>query len=130
MDSVLLDTDVFSYILKNDSRGRAYQSHIQGKRACLSFMTVAELYRWTIMRNWQSKRVDQMRNEIKQHVVIPFDDAMAWQWAQIMSQKGRPMASSDAWIAATAVRYDIPLVTHNRQHFAHVPGLRTISEAA
>jgi predicted nucleic acid-binding protein len=28
----------------------------------------------------------------------------------------------DAWIAANALRHDIPLLTHNRKHYEH-PGL-------
>jgi hypothetical protein len=33
------------------------------------------------------------------------------------------------WIAACAVRYGIPLVTHNRRHFEGIPGLEMICEA-
>ena len=31
MEAVLLDTDVFSYLLKDDSRAEFYRKHIQGK---------------------------------------------------------------------------------------------------
>jgi len=44
-------------------------------------------------------------------------------------RSGRPIATADAWNAATALLLGLPLVTHNRSHFAHVAGLTIISEA-
>ena len=39
------------------------------------------------------------------------------------------MADNDLWIAATAIRHSIPLLSNNRRHFADIPGLVLISEA-
>jgi tRNA(fMet)-specific endonuclease VapC len=44
MPTLLLDTDVFSFLLKGDSRANAYTPLLQGHRLALSFMTVAELF--------------------------------------------------------------------------------------
>lgn len=33
------------------------------------------------------------------------------------------------WIAAIALRYDLPIVTHNRRDFSDIPNLIVISEA-
>jgi tRNA(fMet)-specific endonuclease VapC len=41
-------------------------------------------------------------------------------------RKGRELTHADAWIAATALAYDLALVTHNNQHFAAVDGLQLI----
>jgi predicted nucleic acid-binding protein len=38
------------------------------------------------------------------------------------------LATLDAWIAATALRHGLRLVTHNRRHFEGITGLRIISE--
>ncbi len=51
MPTLLLDTDVFSFLLKGDSRANAYSDLIQGHRLALSFMTVAELFQWAAIRN-------------------------------------------------------------------------------
>ena len=40
----------------------------------------------------------------------------------------RPISPQDAWIAATALRYQIPLVTHNAADFDAVEGLTIITE--
>jgi predicted nucleic acid-binding protein len=41
---------------------------------------------------------------------------------------GRPIATSDAWIAATATLLDVPLLTHNAGDFESEPGLNVISQ--
>jgi predicted nucleic acid-binding protein len=92
-------------------------------------VTVAELYRWAIKRNWGAQRLAELRNRLRQYVVLPYDDAMAWEWAAVSSMKGRPMPATDAWIAAAAIRHRIPLATHNRKHYLDVPSLVVISEA-
>jgi predicted nucleic acid-binding protein len=40
---------------------------------------------------------------------------------------GRRIESADPWIAATALLYSAPLVTHNRNDYPGVPGLTLIS---
>lgn len=40
---------------------------------------------------------------------------------------GRRIECADAWIAATAVLYDAPLITHNRVDYLGVPGLIVMS---
>jgi predicted nucleic acid-binding protein len=37
---------------------------------------------------------------------------------------GRPISVGDAWIAATALAYNAPLVTHNPDDFLNVPNLQ------
>jgi predicted nucleic acid-binding protein len=44
-------------------------------------------------------------------------------WAKIKfeaKKKGRPIDTADAWVSAVALMFDIPLVTHNRQHFENI----------
>ena len=39
---------------------------------------------------------------------------------------GRRIEVADAWIAATALPYEVPLVTSNPVDYADVPGLRLL----
>ncbi|HYE18967.1 MAG TPA: PIN domain-containing protein, partial [Tepidisphaeraceae bacterium] len=80
-------------------------------------------------RNWGTVRTNRLLHELSQCVVLPYDDQLAWEWARVTSIKGIPVESSDAWIAATALRHGLPLITHNRRHFEQIPGLTVISEA-
>jgi predicted nucleic acid-binding protein len=69
-----------------------------------------------------------LQEHLQQYVILEYDEPLAWEWARIMSIKGRPVAATDAWIAAAAVRHGLTLVTHNRQDFEGIEKLKMISE--
>ena len=127
MSRLLVDTSVVSYLLKKHSLAPLYWEILRGNLLGISFMTVAELYRWPIERNWSEQRTDALRLHLRGYSVLPYDDTMSWEWARIKSRRGRPMSDPDAWIAATAVCYEVPLVTHNSRHFLHIDGLKIIT---
>jgi tRNA(fMet)-specific endonuclease VapC len=92
-------------------------------------MTVAELLRWAEQHAWGENKLTQLKHTIQNYVVLHSDNDICWHWAKVRSIKGRPMPEGDAWIAATALRYDLPLITHNVKDFEHLQnlGLRLIS---
>jgi tRNA(fMet)-specific endonuclease VapC len=124
---LLVDTSVISYLLKKHSLAPLYWEILKGNLLGISFMTVAELYRWPMERNWSERRIADLRLHLRGYNVLPYDDAMSWEWAKIKSRRGRPISDPDAWIAATAIRYEVPLVTHNPRHFLHVEELEVIT---
>jgi len=128
---VLVDTNIVSFEFRNDSRLNLYRKHVLGLRQAVAFVTLAELYQWPLERKFSSKRTTDLELHLRQYVVLPIDDQLARRWAELrfaMKQSGKSISHEDAWIAATALRHEIPLVTHNRRHFEHVPGLMLISE--
>jgi len=58
MNPVVLDTDVVSFLFKNDSRSQAYLPHLSDRQWLISFMTEAELEQWALLSNWHAKRID------------------------------------------------------------------------
>lgn len=125
--TLLVDTSVVSYLLKNHSLARHYRERLEGNLLGVSFMTVAELYCWPLQRGWGEKRIEELQAHLSSYVVLRHDDGMSWDWARLVSEKGRPMSFPDAWIGATALRYGVPLVTHNARHFNHIDGLEIIT---
>ena len=84
-------------------------------------MSVAELYRWTEKRNWSRGNVRDLERMLGGFVVLSYDNDLAWAWARLTAaceRGGRPIPTADAWIAATAIRHDLPLLTNNTRHFA------------
>lgn len=127
---VVLDTDVVSFLFKGDTRAEAYRPHLRGKILALSFMTVAELYQWAFVRNWGPERIARLEQQLARYVIVPYDRELCWQWARICAERqrlGRPISVQDAWIAATALRHACPLVTHNKEDYADIPGLTVIT---
>jgi tRNA(fMet)-specific endonuclease VapC len=132
MDFVLVDTDVVSFTFKRDTRRSLYRGHLDGKLLFISFMTVAELDPWADARNWGKRKRAELAAFLQPYTVIDSDRELCRTWAQVKNvaqRAGHHLDTADAWIAATALLYEVPLITHNRGHFAHIQGLRVISES-
>lgn len=131
MKTVLLDTNIISYILKNDTRANLYKSYLRGNILAISFMTVAELYQWAAIRNWGDKRIKGMENALRNFLVLPFDIEVCRIWGNIRAKcrsVGRPISPQDAWIASAALQHKIPLITHNPEDFNFIEEIKVISE--
>src|SRR5215210_4769039 len=77
VESLVLDTDVCSFLLKRDTRAELYRPDLQGRRLCLSFQTVAELYRWAEERNWGEERRRRLEETLRNYVVLPLNPPLA-----------------------------------------------------
>lgn len=131
MSVVLLDTNIVSYLFKRDTRAALYAPHVQGQELAISVMTVAELFQWAEMRSWGQARTAELERHLDRYTILPVDIPACRKWAFVRSHrstKGLPISPQDAWVAATALRYELPLVTHNKDDFQEIPGLTIISE--
>ena len=63
---LVVDTDVISYLFKQDTRGDLYKPHLHGHLLVISPMTRAELEDWALEHNWGQRRRDEMRVHLKQ----------------------------------------------------------------
>lgn len=130
-DIVVVDTNVVSYLFKRDTRGVLYAPHIEGKLQMIAAQTFAELELLPLNNNWGRKRHMALRTYLQKFVVVETTEEISLLWAKVQAHAkriGRPITVGDSWIAATALAYDAPLVTHNRKDFEKVPGLTVISE--
>jgi predicted nucleic acid-binding protein len=132
-DIVLLDTDVFSFLGKTGNKTAAlYQKHVATKTIALSFVTVGELLLWPRVRNWGPQKIADLQRRISLAQVIPYDMRLCETYADLkekITKAGSPVPDNDLWIAATAVRHSLPLVTHNRRNFDDIPDLVLVCEA-
>jgi predicted nucleic acid-binding protein len=131
MDAVLLDTDVFSYLMKpNDSRAALYRPHIKDKTVAVSFVTVGELYYGAQKRQWSHKSIQSLEDRLKAVVIVPYDAELCRVYARTRAAiaTGFTVAPNDLWIASCAIRHGVPLITNNRRHFERIPRLTIISE--
>ena len=128
MSAVLLDTNIVSFLMRGDSRAEAYRSHLEGKTLAVSFMTVAELYEGAYRKQWGAARMAGLDAQLKNYLVVPYSPRVCLCWGQIRAErKHQPISVDDAWIAAVALAYDCPLVTHNPADFANINGLKIIT---
>ena len=130
-DVRILDTDVFSFIYKNYPEATPYLDDLWGFIPALTFVTVAELYKWAYLRHWSARNLSNLEQRLHQYLILPYDESVARQWAKIQTAiAGRTYPANDAWIAATTITFGCTLLTHNPQDFQDIPGLDIISYSA
>jgi len=124
---------VFSFLNKRgDTRAALYQKYVVGKTIALSFVTVGELLFWSKTKNWGPQKIADLEKRISLTTVISYDKLLCETYAELkakIKKAGSPCPDNDLWIAATAVRHSISLVSHNRRNFDDIPGLVLLCEA-
>ena len=117
MNGVLLDTTVASLLHPRRRLSHlrsAFAKDLTGRTPAISFQTVAELWCWAEERQWGPSLRDGLTGFIQQFVVLPYSSELAQTWARVMThtrRRGRRLEAGDAWIAASAVLYGVPLLT-------------------
>ena len=131
-EHALLDTNIVSCIMKGDELGRIYGRRLKGKTTWIAFVTAGEMYFGAEKRKWGLKKRRRLQLILDGFALIPYDQEIALRYGSVRAEReaqGKPIGFADAWIAACALCYDIPLATHNRRDFEHIPGLDLITEA-
>jgi tRNA(fMet)-specific endonuclease VapC len=130
MTPVVVDTDVVSFLFKNDSRAQLYLPWMRDRDLLVSFMTEAELEQWILLARWGADRARRFRIFMTGFASVPSSRDLILQWAEVMvaaRANGRRIEAADAWIAATAVLYGATLLTHNPKDYLGVPNLHVLS---
>ena len=130
--SVVCDTDVFSFLFNRDPvRGPRYARYLEGPNVFLPFSVVGELLFGAEDAGWGPVRRHQLERTIRRYQIEYPNYVVCEIWAEIRvaaQQVGRRIEREDAWVAATALYLDLPLVTHNARHYSVVGGLRILTE--
>ena len=96
----------------------------------VSVISIGEIEYGMEFRRWGPARREQIRSILGGFFPLQPDTATARTWALIKAdgeRKGRPMGHAEGWIAATALRFNVPLVTHNARDFESVTDLTVIT---
>ena len=64
-------TRVVSMLFKGDTRALAYRPPITGRLLGISIMTLAELERWSLERNWGQGRKLELAQHLTRYTVLP-----------------------------------------------------------
>jgi len=120
---VVLDTDVTSFAFKHRTLPPPIVAAMLHNRLCITFVTLAELTKWTVTRQWgptYRRRLDAWLSNV---LVLPYNDEIediARTWGTIAahaSNRGRPRPQNDMWVAACCLYYNLPLATLNVKDF-------------
>jgi predicted nucleic acid-binding protein len=117
---VVLDTDVASALLRRRTPD-ALSRRLAGQIPAITFVTLGELTKWTLVRRWGPRSLATMRTFLAGLVVLPYDQRVATRWGELQAYaqlRGRPRPTNDTWIAACCLVRELPLATFNIKDFA------------
>ena len=129
--SWLIDTDVFSHLAKRHKDPRLVDWLASERHVCYtSTVVIAQLAYWVASKHgvqkarlgeWLTRLVRTMEGRI-----YTFSVGIAYTWAELrlrLQEQGKPMPIEDSYIAATALRHNLTIVTGNERDFQR-PGLK------
>ena len=126
---IVVDTNVVSYIYRGDPVGQPYLDRIGEHRPFISIQTYEEIMFGVIVNNWGQARIRRLLRYVNANYdIIEANDRLAVICSRLRAQSrriGRELSAADAWIAATAVLLNCPLLSHDRD-FGNLPGLEVI----
>jgi hypothetical protein len=131
---VLVDTNVFIHLTRGRGKSERFRSFVAESRIVVSFVTVAELRLGAYVRGYNEESRRRMEAEIGGSLVVPPSDDLSREWARLVGAArsmspghalGQPAQAHDAWVAATALLFRLPLLTEDGD-FAGIPGLRLL----
>lgn len=131
MSTLLVDTNVVSYIFRGSVLAGAYRPLLEGHQLAVSFMTVGELYEGAFRAQWSPERLARLEDLLRTTLtVVGATSVVCRHWGQIRTERrAQPISAQDGWIAACARASGWPLVTHDARDFAGIAGLTVITAA-
>jgi tRNA(fMet)-specific endonuclease VapC len=127
MIAYLMDTDWTIDALAGHDRSVQVLRRIPPSDVAISIITMGELYYTAFISPNPQAVLERTRNLLQRHPVLNLNDEVMAQFAELRSQlkrQGNIVANFDLLIAATALCYDLTLLTYNRRHFERVPDLK------
>ena len=126
---LLLDTNIVSYFIYKADWRLQYVPILRDKTLFIAFMSLAEMLEGAYRRKLSERNLRLFKEKLSaEYFVIPWNEEICDYFAQVRFQRrNRPISVPDALIAATALAYELPLVTHNAKDFAGIDGLQLVT---
>lgn len=127
MHNILFDTNIIIYFLKRDPRVTRLLETISVPKVYISIISWIEVLTGSFHHN---RKIDEMIWSLSHFVRLPVDDPVGRAAALIMQEKlerGKKKDFQDSLIAATAIVYNMPLLTNNPRDFRNIKSLKIIS---
>lgn len=116
----MVDTNIVIYLLGGGQRAQPYEPYLKGQIAAISFQTVGELRYAALRRGYGTERTEALERMIRRFTVLVGDEATTREWARLKRKaevEGLSKSCEDLWIAASASRHALPLLTRDSDFY-------------
>ncbi len=127
MIKYLLDTNICIYVIKKRPIEALVKFNEQAGRMAISSITLSELLHGAEKSQQTARNLKNIEDFCSRLDVLPYTDQAAAHYGDIcarLEQKGMPIGTNDAHIAAHARSAGLIIVTNNEREFVRVDGLR------
>ena len=122
---VAVDADVIIEVLRKNPAVASYlRNDIGAFNIVLSAITIAEIQQGAINK----ENFQQINRLLKQYIVLPIDHHISNIFSSLVQRYvlSHDTDLGDTFVAATALHYQLPLLTMNYKHYKHIPNLQLI----
>lgn len=127
-DVVLFDTDVLSYRFGGREPWVApFRPYWKGRIGAISVVTYSEAIAGA-MAAFPEALQKEYEAHLRSYLLIPLDRKLTREHAELLDRsrrRGLQIGDNDAWIAATAIRHSLPLLT-NDHIFRKIPEVEVL----
>lgn len=123
----LLDTDWLIQTRNNRQPALQVVQRLAGGRICVSYISAGELYEGAFNSVAPGVHLFHFRWFLSAFHLLPVTDDIMERFAELrayLRRQGQLISDFDLVIAATALLYDLTLLTFNLRHFQRIPDLR------
>jgi predicted nucleic acid-binding protein len=121
-NTVVVDTNVWSHLYGfktvADPQTEAWRVSLLGKTVAIAVQTRAEVLGWTLQRNLGERRATAITSLLDATPTVPVDEAVVQSFVRLVAScrrsghaLGDKAHTADAWIAATALTVEAPLLS-------------------
>lgn len=123
----ILDADWIINALAGRNQAVSTLNLIAGDRICVSWITVGEVYERAYDFPNPQPHLESFRLFLSPYVVLNLNAPIMERFAEVRSHlrhRGSIIPDFDIIVAATALHYDLTVLTFDVEHFGRVPDLR------
>src|SRR5688572_24559846 len=128
----LLDADWAINSLAGRRQASAILNQLLPQRVTISWITVGELYEGAFHSANPQDHIAILREFLSSFHIVGVNDPIMERFAQLralLRRRGELIPDFDLIVAATALHYDLIVLTFNIRHFSRIPDLRLYQQS-
>jgi tRNA(fMet)-specific endonuclease VapC len=129
----LLDTDWIIQVLAGRKEAVLAHKRIHPEDMAVSYITIGEIYDVAFSYANPQAHLHTFRQFLAPFPLLDLTEPIMERFAEIRSylrRRGELISDFDILIGASALSYDLTLLTYNRRHFKRIPDLKLYLPAA
>ena len=122
---VIIDADIIIELLRKNPLAKSFIiNDIGNPKIVLSCVTVAEIEQGA--KNKED--IQHISKMLKEYIIVPINYSISAIFSKLFENfvLSHNSGIPDTLVAATALHYDLPLLSMNQKHFKHIPGLKLL----